>query len=82
MAGMLAFAGASGLLTTALGIVLAFFQRNKSVPSGGTNQNVRYHVGISALAAFFFFAYGRNKLPNATRVAASGSPIPASETHH
>ena len=81
--GMLAFAGASGLLTTALGIVLAFFPA-KQISSIWWYETKMFGITLAflALAAFFFFAYGRNKLPNATRVAASGSPIPASETHH
>ncbi len=60
--GMLVFAGASGLLTTTLGIALAFF------PSKQISSIWWYEVkmfGITfvflALAAFFFFVYGRLK---------------------
>ena len=60
--GSLAFAGASGLLTTTTAIVVAFFPANRVT-------NVwRYEVtmfGLTlffiALAAFFFFVYGRRK---------------------
>jgi hypothetical protein len=56
------FAGASGLLTTSLGIALAFFpaQQITSIMSyevwmfGGT-------LLFIGLAAFFFFVYGRRK---------------------
>ena len=60
--GMLIFAGASGLVTTTLGIALAFFpaQQIKSLFSyevwmvGGT-------IVFIGLAAFFFFVYGSRK---------------------
>jgi hypothetical protein len=60
--GMLVFAGASGLVTTALGIALAFFpaQQITSLRSyeiwmfGGT-------LLFIGLAAFFFFVYGGKK---------------------
>jgi len=60
--GTLLFAGASGLVTTTLGIVLAFFpaQQIKSLWSyevwmvGGT-------IVFIGLAAFFFFVYGGRK---------------------
>ncbi len=62
----LLLAGASGLLTTTLGIALVFFpaQQITSLWSyeiwmvGGT----LFFIG---LAAFFFFVYGRNKAPHA-----------------
>ena len=68
--GMLIFAGISGLLTTILGIALAFFpaQQISSLRSyeiwmfGGT-------LGFIGLAAFFFFVYGSRKA--ARRLAAS-----------
>ena len=68
--GMLIFAGISGLLTTILGIALAFFpaQQISSLRSyeiwmfGGT-------LGFIGLAAFFFFIYGSRKA--ARRLAAS-----------
>jgi len=77
-------AGASGLLTTILGIALVFFpaQQITSLWSyelwmfGGT----LFFVG---LAAFFFFVYGRHKAPQPAGVAkinvGTDSPIPASE---
>lgn len=62
--GVLIVAGASGLITTILGITLAFFppQQITSLPLyelwmfGGT----AFFIG---LAAFFFFVYGRRKAP-------------------
>ena len=70
--GMLLFAGGSGLLTTILGIALAFFpaQQITSLRSyeiwmvGGT-------LGFIGLAAFFFFIYGGRK---AAQKLAAGSP--------
>ena len=69
--GMLVFAGISGMLTTILGIALAFFpaQQITSLLSyeiwmfGGT-------LGFIGLAAFFFFVYGSRK---AARKLAEGS---------
>ncbi len=72
--GALIFAGISGLTTTVLGIVLAFFpaQQIKSVARyefwmfGGT-------IGFIGLAAFFFYIYGSRKaaqkLATASRAA-------------
>jgi len=68
---MLVFAGVSGMLTTVLGIALAFFpaQQITSLLSyeiwmfGGT-------LGFIGLAAFFFFIYGSRK---AARKLAEGS---------
>jgi amino acid transporter len=70
---MLSFAGASGLVTTILGIALAFFpaQQITSVMSyevwmfGGT-------LLFIGLAAFFFFVYGRRK---AARKLAAMEPV-------
>jgi glutamate:GABA antiporter len=70
--GTLVFAGISGLLTTVLGIALAFFpaQQITSLLSyeiwmfGGT-------LVFIGLAAFFFFVYGSRK---AARKLAAGSP--------
>ena len=70
--GMLLFAGVCGLLTTILGIALAFFpaQQITSLRSyeiwmvGGT-------LAFIGLAAFFFFVYGGRK---AGRKLAEGSP--------
>jgi amino acid transporter len=69
--GMLVFAGVCGMLTTVLGIALAFFpaQQITSLISyeiwmfGGT-------LGFIGLAAFFFFVYGSRK---AARKLAEGS---------
>jgi len=74
------FAGASGLLTTVLGITLVFFpaQQITSLWSyelwmfGGT----LFFVG---LAAFFFFVYGRHKPPQKVRVGTAASAARASE---
>jgi hypothetical protein len=76
----LLFAGASGLLTTILGIALVFFpaQQITSLWSyelwmfGGT----LFFVG---LAAFFFFVYGRNKVSQKVRVGTAASAVQASE---
>jgi amino acid transporter len=71
--GMLIFAGASGFVTTVLGIALAFFpaQQIKSV--------MRYEIWMFGgtlvfigLAAFFFYVYGSRK---AARAVAAGVPI-------
>ncbi len=70
--GTLIFAGISGLVTTTLGIILAFFpaQQIKSVARyevwmfGGT-------IFFIGLAAFFFFVYGSRK---AARKLAESSP--------
>ena len=70
----LVLSGASGLVTTILGIALVFFpaQQVTSLLSyeiwmiGGT----LFFIG---LAAFFFFVYGRRK--NARRLAEAASPI-------
>jgi hypothetical protein len=58
----LLFAGASGLLTTTLGIALAFF------PAAQITSILSYEVwmfggtlSFVGLAAFFFFVYGRRK---------------------
>ena len=69
--GTLVFAGVCGMLTTVLGIALAFFpaQQITSLLSyeiwmfGGT-------IGFIGLAAFFFFVYGSRK---AARKLAEGS---------
>lgn len=70
--GKLIFAGVSGLVTTILGIVLAFF------PAAQIKSLVRYEIWMAGgtiffvgLAAFFFFIYGSRK---AARRLAAGSP--------
>jgi glutamate:GABA antiporter len=70
--GTLLFAGASGLVTTTLGIALAFF------PAQQIKSLVRYEfwmfggtLAFVGLAAFFFFIYGGRR---AARKLAAGSP--------
>ena len=78
--GAMFLAGSSGLLTTCLGIALVFFpaQQITSLWSyelwmvGGT-------VFFIGLAAFFFFVYGRNKVPQGVRVGTGAAPVPASD---
>ena len=73
-------AGASGFLTTVLGIALVFFPAQQITSLwqyelwmfGGT----AFFVG---LAAFFFFVYGRNKVPREVHVGTAASAVPASE---
>jgi len=64
--GMLMFAGASGLLTTILGIALAFFPA-KQITSIWKYEAGMFGItlGFVALAVFFFFVYGRLKEPKA-----------------
>src|SRR3989475_12852975 len=66
-------AGASGLLTTSLGIALAFF------PAQQITSLYSYEVWMAggtlffiALAAFFFFVYGRRKAARKLAAAAPG----------
>ncbi|MGO9124447.1 MAG: APC family permease [Terriglobales bacterium] len=79
---VLVFAGGSGLLTTILGIIVAFS------PAKQITSVWRYEVtmfGLTlffiALAAFFFFVYGRRKVAHQIRVGTS-APVPASEARH
>jgi len=60
---MLYFAGASGLLTTILGIVLAFFPA-KQITSIWWYEAKMFGITLAflAMAPFFFFVYGRHKL--------------------
>ena len=60
--GTLIFAGASGLLTTMLGIALAFFPA-KQISSLFWYEVKMFGITLAflALAAFFFFVYGRLK---------------------
>jgi amino acid transporter len=64
--GMLVFSGASGLLTTILGIVLAFFPAQQ-ITSIWWYEAKMFGITLLflALAAFFFFVYGRHKVPQA-----------------
>jgi len=76
-------AGASGLLTTILGIGLVFFPAQQITSLwwyelwmfGGT-------LFFMGLAAFFFFVYGHRKQIRPIRGEAAGAAIPASEVHH
>ena len=73
-------AGTSGFLTTILGIALVFFQPQQTTSLwsyeiwmvGGT----LFFIG---LAAFFFFVYGRHKVPQQVHVATAASAVQASE---
>jgi hypothetical protein len=67
------FAGASGLVTTTLGIALAFF------PAAQITSILWYEIwmfggtlGFIGLAAFFFFVYGRRK---AARLLAANESV-------
>jgi amino acid transporter len=66
----LVFAGASGLLTTVLGISLAFFPA-KQITSLWKYEfkMIGFTVAFLALAAFFFFVYGRLKTSRPAAVA-------------
>lgn len=60
--GTLVFAGASGLLTTILGMVLAFSPAKQISSIWGYEAKMfGTTFGFVALAAFFFFVYGRRK---------------------
>jgi amino acid transporter len=68
----LLFAGASGVVTTSLGIVLAFF------PAAQITSLISYEVwmfggtlGFIGMAAFFFYVYGRRKAARKLAEAAS-----------
>jgi amino acid transporter len=67
--GTLLFAGAAGLVTTTLGIALAFF------PAKQITSVWKYEVSMMGitlafllLAVFFFFVYSRLKTPHMTEV--------------
>jgi hypothetical protein len=64
------FAGLSGFATTTLGIGLAFFPA-KQITSLWKYEvkMVGFTIAFLALAAFFFFVYGRLKEPKATSLA-------------
>ena len=61
--GTLIFAGASGFVTTVLGIALAFFpaQQIKSVLALRNLDGWAEHLLFIGLAAFFFYIYGGRK---------------------
>jgi amino acid transporter len=64
--GILVFSGASGLLTTILGIVLAFFPAQQ-ITSIWWYEAKMFGITLVFLlmAVFFFFVYGRHKAPQA-----------------
>jgi glutamate:GABA antiporter len=72
-------AGVSGLLTTVLGIALAFFPAQQIT---SLFQYELWMVGMTllciGLAAFFFFVYGRRKAPKAMKVLGDNEPVSAS----
>ncbi len=72
----LVFAGASGFLTTLLGIVLAFFPA-KQITSVWKYEAKMFGFTLffMALAAFFFFVYGRHKTPQLVGNAPSVAPL-------
>ena len=81
---VLTMAGGSGLITTAIAIVVAFF------PASQITSVLKYELSMFgltlfflALAAFFFFVYGRKKMSNLIHVgtAALGRPVEPSSTH-
>jgi glutamate:GABA antiporter len=78
--GTLLFAGSCGLLTTLLGIVLAFFPA-KQITSVWKYEAKMFGFTLFflALAAFFFFVYGRHKAPQPVRVGTAASAVPAGE---
>ena len=64
--GTLIFAGGSGLVTTMLGIALAFFPAKQITSLWKYEASmVGITLGFIGLAVFFFFVYGRLKAPRA-----------------
>jgi glutamate:GABA antiporter len=81
---VLIMAGGSGLITTIVAIVVAFF------PASQITSVLKYELSMFgltlfflALAAFFFFVYGRRKVANLVHVgtAALGRPVEPSSTN-
>ncbi len=75
---VLIMAGGSGLITTAIAIVVAFF------PASQITSVLKYELSMFgltvfflALAAFFFFVYGRNKSQHQVDVGADALVRPA-----
>ena len=73
--GTLFLAGSSGLITTAIAIVVAFF------PASQITSVLKYELSMFgltvffvALAAFFFFVYGRRKIAQQQVLAATAVP--------
>jgi amino acid transporter len=69
--GKLMFAGVAGLTTTALAIIVAFFPP-KQITSVWKYEVTMFGITLFfiGLAAFFFFVYGRRKVPQAAEVEA------------
>jgi amino acid transporter len=68
--GTLLFAGISGFLTTTLGITLAFFPAKQITSLWKYEAKmVGFTIAFLALAAFFFFVYGRLKEPKSAALA-------------
>jgi amino acid transporter len=74
--GTLLFAGVAGLITTVLGIVVAYFPA-KQITSIWKYEFIMFGItlGFIALAVFFFYGYGRLKAPKSVPLkSASTSP--------
>jgi amino acid transporter len=78
--GVLLVAGGSGLITTAVAIVVAFF------PASQIKSVLKYELSMFgltlffiALAAFFFFVYGRRKTQRQILDGGNGRPRPPTE---
>ncbi len=78
--GTLIFAGSSGFLTTFLGIILAFFPA-KQITSVWKYEAKMFGFTLFflALAAFFFFVYGRHKSPKQIAVETAALGCSASD---
>jgi amino acid transporter len=78
--GTLMFAGSCGFLTTFLGIILAFFPA-KQITSVWKYEAKMFGFTLFflALAAFFFFVYGRHKARQQILVGTAALGCPASE---
>ena len=74
--GTLFFAGFAGFLTTALGIILAFFPA-KQITSIWKYEAIMFGItlGFIALAVFFFYVYGRLKSPQPARAGVEESAV-------
>jgi len=74
--GTLFFAGFAGFLTTALGIILAFFPA-KQITSIWKYEAIMFGItlGFIVLAVFFFFVYGRLKSPQPARAGVEESAV-------
>jgi amino acid transporter len=76
--GTLIFAGVSGFCTTALGIALAFFPAKQITSLWKYEAKmVGFTLFFLALAAFFFFVYGRLKTSRLADSVAGSAVVPA-----